>query len=76
MTVNGSGVYINDVLVEDTMGNFYITYDELVIPEGFYYVLGDNRNSSEDSRMFGLKAEDNMLGKVIYKISTSTCPIE
>jgi signal peptidase I len=76
LVVNASGVYINDVLIEDTMGNFYIAYEELIIPEGYYYVLGDNRNNSEDSRMFGLKAEDNMLGKVIYKISSNTCPID
>jgi signal peptidase I len=75
LVVNASGVYVNDILIEDTMGNFYIAYQELVIPDGYYYVLGDNRNNSEDSRMFGLKDVDNMLGKVIYKISTNTCPI-
>ncbi|MBI9009609.1 MAG: signal peptidase I [Tenericutes bacterium] len=76
LVVNASGVYVNDILIEDNMGNFYIAYQELIIPDGYYFVLGDNRDNSEDSRMFGLKAKENMLGKVIYKISTNTCPIE
>jgi signal peptidase I len=75
LLVDASGVYINDVLIEDTVGNYYIAYEEVVIPEGFYYVLGDNRDNSEDSRYFGLKTEDLMLGKVIQRISTNTCPI-
>lgn len=75
LVVNASGVYINDALIEDSVGNRYISYD-IVIPEGYYYVMGDNRNHSEDSRFFGLKAEESMLGKVLYRISTSTCEIE
>ncbi|MDC7243080.1 MAG: signal peptidase I, partial [Sphaerochaetaceae bacterium] len=76
LTVNASGVYVNGELIEDNVGNIYIAYDEIVIPEGYYYVLGDNRDYSEDSRLFGLKSEENMLGKVIYKISTTTCEID
>lgn len=74
LVVNASGVYVNDVLIETTVPNGSVAYD-LIIPEGFYYVMGDNRECSKDSRFFGLVDADNMLGKVIMRISNETCPI-
>ena len=77
LTVDATGVYINNVLIEDNsyVSGVHITYDNIVIPDGYFYVLGDNRDNSEDSRLFGLKSEEKLIGKVIYKISTTTCPI-
>lgn len=40
-----------------------ITNGELVIPPGFYFAMGDNRDNSLDSRYWGLVPRDNIEGK-------------
>ena len=35
-----------------------------LVPEGYYYVLGDNRNSSNDSRSFGFVPRTSIIGRV------------
>ncbi len=41
---------------------------DLIVPEGAIYVLGDNRNHSNDSRAFGPVALDDVDGKVIFNL--------
>lgn len=41
--------------------------DEFVVKQNEYYVLGDNRIASSDSRIWGTLKKDQIIGKVVFK---------
>lgn len=57
---NPDGFKLNEeYLTEETIGR-----QRVLIPEGTYFLMGDNRDSSLDSRNFGVVPSDNIVGKV------------
>ena len=38
------------------------------VPENYYFLLGDNRNNSIDSRIYGSVNKRQIIGKAVYKI--------
>ncbi len=53
--------YTNDFTVDDIEPG----HDR--IPEGYYLVLGDNRNNSTDSRTIGLVPKDRIMGRAFLR---------
>ena len=42
--------------------------DEYTVPEGCYFVMGDNRNNSHDSRSVGPIEQDEIIGRAMFII--------
>ena len=65
--INGEEV-IED-FTHDITHNFDLSEINVdVIPEGYYFVVGDNRGNSKDSRMIGLVSRSEIKGKTSFVI--------
>lgn len=74
--VQNGAVYVNDVkLTEDYLrdttslfpGSFLSEGQEITVPPGDIFVMGDNRPHSSDSRQFGPVPIDTVIGRAFFR---------
>lgn len=67
--INDSDEPINDDFIREAMAEGKNNYGPYNVPEGCYFMLGDNRNDSRDSRFWinTFVEKDKILGKVIFR---------
>jgi len=68
-------LYINGVPQEEpylSTSSSTVDFDEVTVPSDCYFLLGDNRAISEDSRVYGFIPRENLISKVFFHYQTLT----
>ena len=69
VSIKDNTVYVNgEELEEDYAYGETSDYEEITLGDDEYFILGDNRPISKDSRYFGPVKEDEIIGKVIFRL--------
>lgn len=68
--IKDGDVYINDILMPDDEYAYGDTsdYDKITLGNDEYFILGDNRLISKDSRYFGAVKKDDIMGEAVFRL--------
>ena len=70
--VRAGTLYLNgkpqrEPYVNNHFRNMQSPYGPTEVPEGHYFMMGDNRGNSADSRFFGPVPEENLIGEALFR---------
>ncbi len=62
-------IYINDKVIDDKYAYGETSdYDKVTLEDDEYFILGDNRLISKDSRYFGPIKKSEIKGKIVFRV--------
>lgn len=62
-------IYINDKVIDDEYAYGETSdYDKVTLKDDEYFILGDNRLISKDSRYFGPIKDNEIKGKIVFRL--------
>jgi len=69
--IKGNRIYIDGVAIDEPYLTRPVNMDAfgpLTIPQGYVFVMGDNRNQSEDGRVFGPIPYSDIIGRAFVRV--------
>ena len=71
LSAHDGGLYLNDAPLEELYLQSSVRTDdfpEILIPNGMFFAMGDNRGNSQDSRFFGAVSQNSIIGCVLVRV--------